>query len=104
MDVFANDPHVDYENTPIFPNEENWLGFRTRARASCCLCEEHRRVGGSSLNKDNNSPSPFCVIETMPASGLQTVFSIKHPDHLIKHTGFRAMAVLEMIPQCKEGI
>jgi hypothetical protein len=86
METMMSNQIGDCENPPIFPGAENWLGFRTRARASCCLCEEHRKVGGSSPNKDNNSPSPFCVIESMPASRLQTVFSITQSDHSISHT------------------
>jgi hypothetical protein len=54
---------VTPENTPIFPSEENWLGFRGRL----------------------SFPSGQ---GTMPASRLQTVFSITHSDHLMLHTGF----------------
>jgi len=62
MKVIANDQNGDSENTPIFPGEENWLGFRRRLFF------------------------PFGQ-ETMPASGLQTVFSITHSDHTIPFAG-----------------
>jgi hypothetical protein len=97
MNSLTDDQDGDSENTPIFPGEEDWLGFQDRAKTSCCLCEEHRRVGGSSPNKDNNSPSPFCVIETMPASRLQTVFAITHPDQSLKPCGFNAIMEIEMV-------
>jgi len=30
MEDLSRDQIGDYENTPIFPSEENWLGFRRR--------------------------------------------------------------------------
>ncbi|MFC2166025.1 hypothetical protein ACFLT2_13645 [Acidobacteriota bacterium] len=30
MKGLTSDQNGDFENTPIFPSEENWLGFRRR--------------------------------------------------------------------------
>jgi len=54
----SNDQIGDCENTLIFPSEENWLGFRARLSFPA----------GQG---------------TMPASRLQTVFSITQSDHSI---------------------
>jgi hypothetical protein len=51
-----NDQIGDFENSPFFPGEENWAGFRDRAKASPFLCEEHRRVGRSSPNIGKDLP------------------------------------------------
>jgi hypothetical protein len=56
IDAIASDQNGDYKNTPIFPS---W------------------KIGSVS-----GVGSPFPPGKgTMPASGLQTVFSITHPDH-----------------------
>jgi hypothetical protein len=72
MEVITNDQNGDFENTPIFPSEENWLGFRRRL----------------------SFPSGQ---ETMLASGLQTVFSVTHPDHSTTQAGSSAITEMEML-------
>jgi hypothetical protein len=49
-----------------------------------------------------NSPSPFCVIETIPASRLQTVFAITHSDLSFPHSEFSSIAVSEMLTSNRE--
>jgi len=53
-----SDQNGDFKKPPIFPGEENWLGFRGRLSFPC----------GQG---------------TMPASRLQTVFSITHSAYSI---------------------
>ncbi|MFC2165745.1 hypothetical protein ACFLT2_12225 [Acidobacteriota bacterium] len=67
-----NDQIGDFENTPIFPSDENWLGFRRRLSF------------------------PFGQ-GTMPASGLQTVFSITQSYHSKKHIEPSAITALEIL-------
>ena len=63
IEAIPNDQIGDCENPPIFPSEENWLGFR-------------RRLSFPSSQG------------TMPASGLQTVFSITQSDHSKMHSDY----------------
>jgi len=63
-----SDKNGDFRNTQIFPGEENLLGFRRRLSFPC---------GKGS----------------MPASGLQTVFSITHFYHSVQQAGSIAITV-----------
>ena len=67
----STDQIGDFENTPIFPGEENWLGFQPRLSF------------------------PFGQ-GTMPASGFQTVFSITQSDQPMLHLELSAIKILEM--------
>ena len=67
----STDQIGDFENTPIFPSEENWLGFQPRLSF------------------------PFGQ-ETMPSSGFQTVFSITQSDQPMLHLELSAIKILEM--------
>jgi hypothetical protein len=68
-----NDQNSDFENTAIFPSEENWLGFRHRLSF------------------------PFGQ-GTMPASGLRAVFSFTHSDLSITQTTFSVIKEIAMLP------
>jgi hypothetical protein len=53
-------------------------------------------------SEDCVSPlSPAVVFGTIPASRLQTVFSITHPDHSIKRAGSSAITEIEMLTSPK---
>ena len=67
-----DDQNSDFENTPIFSNVENWLGFRPRLFF----------------------PSGQ---ETMSASGFQTVFAVTYSDHSIPLAGFSIITVLKKL-------
>jgi len=62
----------DFQNTPIFPGEENWLGFRAR------------------LSFPSSQGS-------MPASRLQTVFSITQSDQSIPHIKSSVATIFDML-------
>jgi hypothetical protein len=74
MKGLTNDQIGDCENTPIFPSEENWLGFQPRL----------------------SFPSGQ---GTMPASGFQTVFSITQSDYSMPQTVFSIITDMKMHTQ-----